>query len=110
MPVTLWIESNGPLEAPRPFIALEGINDRISLPDAVRQSILRARPAFALFGAVDGLGVNYANHAHAFTAEDWTAMMDFFDLHLFGKKTDRRFDRFPTGKELDENAAAGLRR
>ena len=98
------------LAAPRPFIALEGINDKISLPDAVRQSILGARPAYALFGAEDRLGVNYANHAHAFTAEDWTAMMDFFDLHLLGKKTDRRFDRFPTEKELDDNTAAGLRR
>ena len=39
------------LAAPRPFIALEGITDTISLPEAVRQSILAARPAYALFGA-----------------------------------------------------------
>ena len=39
------------LAAPRPFIALEGDTDRISLPEAVRQSILGARPAYALFGA-----------------------------------------------------------
>ena len=29
--------------------------------------------------AQDRLGVNYASHGHAFTAEDWTAMMDFAD-------------------------------
>ena len=94
------------LTAPRPFIALEGMTDTISLPEAVRQSMAGARPAYALFGAEDKLGVNYANHGHAFTADDWTAMMDFFDLHLRGKKIDRRFDRFPSEPELDTAAAA----
>jgi hypothetical protein len=84
------------LAAPRPFIALEGETDTISLPEAVRQSILGAQPAYDLFGAKERLGVNYARHGHAFTAEDWTAMMDFFDKHLLGKKVDRTFDRFPT--------------
>ena len=94
------------LAAPRPFIALEGMTDTISLPEAVRQSVLGARPAYALFGMEDRLGVNYANHGHAFTAEDWTALMDFFDKHLRGKKIDRSFDRFPTEAELDAAAAA----
>jgi hypothetical protein len=83
------------LAAPRPFLALEGDTDTISLPAAVRQSILGAQPAYALFDAKDRLGVNYAKHGHAFTAEDWTAMMDFFDKHLRGKTIDRTFDRFP---------------
>jgi len=94
------------LAAPRPFIALEGITDTISLPEAVRQSVLGARPAYALFGMEDRLGVNYANHGHAFTSDDWTALMDFFDKHLRGKQVDRRFDRFPTESELDAAAAA----
>jgi hypothetical protein len=94
------------LAAPRPFIALEGDTDTISLPDAVRQSILGAQPAYALYDARDRLGVNYARHGHAFTAEDWTAMMDFFDRNLLGKKIDRAFDHFPTEKELDDAAAA----
>ena len=51
------------------------------------------------------MGVNYANHGHAFTSDDWTALMDFFDKHLRGRQIDRRFDRFPTEAELD--AAAG---
>jgi hypothetical protein len=83
------------LAAPRPFIALEGETDTISLPEAVRQSILGAQPAYVLFDAKDRLGVNYAKHGHAFTAEDWTAIMDFFDKHLRGKIIDRTFDRFP---------------
>ncbi|MBI4905314.1 MAG: HDIG domain-containing protein [Acidobacteria bacterium] len=89
------------LAAPRPFLALEGMTDTISLPEAVRQSVLGARPAYALFGMEDRIGVHYANHGHAFTAEDWTATMDFFDKHLRGKKIDRRFDQFPTEADLD---------
>jgi len=96
--------------APRPFIALEGDTDTISLPDAVRHSILAALPAYALFGAPDRLGVNYAHHGHQFTLEDWTAMMDFADRHLRGRKVDRTFDRFPTEAELEEAAAAAPRR
>ncbi len=91
--------------APRPFIALEGLTDNISLPEAVRQSILGAQPAYALYGKKDYLGVNFAKHGHAFTAEDWTALMDFADKHLAGKTLERRFDRFPSEAELDAAAA-----
>ena len=94
------------LAAPRPFIALEGDTDTISLPEAVRQSMLGARPAYALLGAPDRLGVNFAHHGHAFTPDDWAAMLDFFDRHLRGKPTDRSFDRFPTEQELDAALAA----
>ena len=98
------------LAAPRPFISLEGLTDTISLPEAVRHSILGAQPAYQLLGEKDRLGVNYARHGHAFTTEDWTALMDFFDRHLRGKTVERSFDRFPTEKELDEAAAAAPNR
>jgi hypothetical protein len=87
--------------APRPFIALEGDTDTISLPEAVKQSLLGARPAYALFGAENRLGVNYAHHGHTFNDDDWTALMDFADEHLRGWKAKRTFDRFPTEAELD---------
>jgi len=82
--------------APRPFIALEGETDVISLPEAVRQSVLGARVVYSLLGAGDRLGVNYAPHGHAFTDDDWTALMDFADRHLRGLKVERSFDRFPS--------------
>ncbi|HTS19887.1 MAG TPA: alpha/beta hydrolase family protein [Verrucomicrobiae bacterium] len=88
------------LVAPRPFIALEGLSDPVSLANAVKQSWLGAQPAYALFGATDRLGVNYAHHGHAFTEEDRTAMLDFADKYLRGMKLDRRFDQFPTEAEL----------
>lgn len=87
--------------APRPFLALEGDADVISLPEAVKQSLAGARPAYALFGAEDRLGVNYAPHGHTFNADDWSALLDFADRHLRGRPIERRFDRFPTDAELD---------
>ena len=92
--------------APRPFIALEGDTDTISLPEAVRQSMIGAAPAYALFGARERLGVHYGHHGHAFTPEDWTAMLDFADKHLLERKVERTFQRFPTEAELDDAAAA----
>lgn len=86
--------------APRPFVALEGIKDTISLPEAVRQTILGAKPVYELYGAGDKVGVNYANHGHAFTLEDWVALTDFFDKTVFNQSMRRRFDRFPTEAEL----------
>ena len=81
--------------APRPFLALEGETDNVSLPNAVKQSILAAKPAYAFLGVPDRLGVNYAKHGHAFTEEDWNAMLDFADRHLRRRTVDRTFDRFP---------------
>jgi hypothetical protein len=80
--------------APRPFIALEGDTDTVSLPSAVKQTILAAKPAYEFLGVPDRLGVNYAQHGHAFTQDDWNAMLDFADKHLRGMKVDRHFDQF----------------
>ena len=84
------------LAAPRPFIALEGDADTISLPDAVKHSILAAQNVYAFLGAKDNLGVHYSRHAHAFTPEDWVAMMDFFDKYSRGLKVEKTFDQFLT--------------
>jgi hypothetical protein len=84
------------LVAPRRFLALEGTTDTVSLENAVRQSFLGARPAYALLGASDRLGVNYADHGHTFNTDDWSALLDFADRHLHGRPVERRFDRFPS--------------
>jgi hypothetical protein len=89
--------------APRPFVALEGDADTISYPDAVEHSIRAAWKAYALYGAQDKLGVHYSHHPHAFTDEDWTAMMDFADKNLRGLPSSKSFDHFLT---LDQRKAA----
>ncbi len=89
--------------APRPFLALEGDTDVISLPAAVQASFRGAEPAYALLGASGRLGVHYSHHGHAFDAEDWTALLNFTDRHLLGKR-DHVFDWFPSEAELDAAA------
>lgn len=90
--------------APRPFLALEGDTDTISLPAAVQASFRGAEPAYALLGAAGRLGVHYSRHGHTFNAEDWTALLNFTDRHLLGKR-DTVFDWFPTEADLDAAAA-----
>jgi hypothetical protein len=98
------------LLAPRAFIALEGESDPVSLASAVRGSFAGAAPVYALLGASDKLGVNYAPRAHAVTAEDWSALFDFADSALAGRAAVRRFDRFPVAAfQADEPGMTGRR-
>jgi hypothetical protein len=84
------------LTAPRPWISLEGTDDQNCVPNAVRRSVLAARPVYQFLGApTDRIGVNYESHRHALTDADWTAALDFADKYLRGMKVDRTFDHFP---------------
>lgn len=93
--------------APKPFIALEGNADTISLPTAVEHSIRAAWPVYQLYGKKDNLGVHYSQHAHAFTTEDWTTMMDFADKYLRGMPVSITFDHFLTPEQRAAAVAAG---
>jgi polygalacturonase len=64
-------------------------------------SILAAQPVYEFLGVKNNLGVHYSHHGHAFTAEDWTALMDFFDKTSRGMKIEKTFDHFLTDAEAD---------
>ncbi len=84
------------LTAPRPWISIEGTDDQNCVPNAVKQSILAAKPVYAFLGvSTDRVGVNYEPHRHMLTAGDWTAALDFADQQLRGIDHHRRFDQFP---------------
>jgi hypothetical protein len=84
------------LTAPRPWISVEGTDDQNCVPNAVRQSVLAARPVYEFLGvSPERVGVNYAPHRHALTAEDWQAALDFADEQLRGIPTRRSFNQFP---------------
>ncbi|HLZ53545.1 MAG TPA: hypothetical protein VKS19_03615, partial [Verrucomicrobiae bacterium] len=84
------------LTAPRPWISVEGTDDQNCVPNAVKQSVLAAKPVYAFLGvSPDRAGVNYEPHRHALTADDWRAALDFADQQLRGIDHHRRFDRFP---------------
>lgn len=85
------------LTAPRPWISIEGADDQNCVPNAVKQSVLAARPVYQFLGvSTNRVGVNYEPHRHGLTPEDWTAALDFADQQLRGIDHHRTFDRFPT--------------
>lgn len=84
------------LTAPRPWISVEGTDDQNCVPNAVRQSVLAARPVYEFLGvSPNRVGVNYEPHRHALTPADWTAALDFADQQLRGLDHHRSFDQFP---------------
>ncbi len=84
------------LTAPRPWISVEGTDDQNCVPNAVKQSVLEAKPVYAFLGvSTDRVGVNYEPHRHGLPPADWTAALDFADQQLRGINIERRFDRFP---------------
>jgi len=84
------------LAAPRPWISVEGTYDQNCVPNAVKQSVLAARPIYAFLGvSTNRVGVSYQPHRHMLTAGDWNAALDFADQQLRGIDHHRRFDLFP---------------
>lgn len=55
--------------------------------------------AASLAAAVVGSSAPRANRAGS-SADDRSAMMDFFDKYALGKSANRSFDRFPAEQEL----------
>ena len=92
------------LTAPRPWISVEGTEDQNCVPNAVKQSVLAAKPVYEFLGvSPERVGVNYEPHRHALTADDWQAALDFADQQLRGIDHQRRFDQFP----VEETTATG---
>ena len=84
------------LTAPRPWFSIEGTDDQNCVPNAVKQTVLAAKPVYEFLGmSADRVGVNYETHRHALTADDWKAALDFADKNLRGMKVERSFDQFP---------------
>ena len=84
------------LTAPRPWISIEGTDDQNCVPNAVKQTVLAAKPVYEFLGvSADRVGVNYEPHRHALTADDWDAALDFADWQLRGIDHHRSFDQFP---------------
>jgi hypothetical protein len=94
------------LTAPRPCISIEGTEDQNCVPNAVKQSVLAAKPVYEFLGVnPDRVGVNYEPHRHALTADDWNAALDFADQQLRGIDHHRRFDQFPP-EQVSTNSVA----
>lgn len=86
------------LVAPRGLCAVECMDDSCATPLAVQRTYQAARTVYAWTGAAGCLGVYFrAQGGHGQGAEDWAALLDFADLHLFGRTpaSGRVFDQIP---------------
>jgi hypothetical protein len=84
------------LTAPRPWISVEGTDDQNCVPNAVKQTVMAAKPVYVFLGvSPDRVGVSYEKHRHGLTPEDWNDAMDFADQQLRGIDHHRTFDQFP---------------
>lgn len=94
------------LTAPRPWISVEGTDDQNCVPNAVRQTILAAKPIYEFLGvSAERVGVNYEPHRHGLPPADWNAALDFADQQLRGIEHHRSFDNFPP-EEISTNTIA----
>jgi hypothetical protein len=93
------------LTAPRPWISVEGTEDQNCVPNAVKQTVMAAKPVYEFLGvSPDRVGVSYEKHRHGLTPEDWNDAMDFADQQLRGIDHHRTFDQFPPD-EVSSNTA-----
>ena len=83
------------LAAPRPYILCNSLEDQYGNANAAAQTYLAARPVYAFLNVPENLGVNFRPGKHGMTGEDWSAILDFADEKLRGKKAARRFDELP---------------
>ncbi len=94
------------LTAPRPWISIEGTDDQNCVPNAVKQTVLAAKPVYEFLGvSAERVGLNYEVHRHGLPPEDWTAAMDFADQQLRGIQHHRDFDKFPA-EQISTNSIA----
>jgi hypothetical protein len=83
------------LVAPRPLLTTEALGDLWGNPSGTWQSHLATREVYRFLGAEDRLGIHFREGPHRHSPEDWTAFLDFVDLHFHGRAPVRRFDINP---------------
>jgi hypothetical protein len=88
------------LVAPRALLSTEALGDLWANPEGTQQTFLAARDVYEFLGAHDKIGISYRPGGHEHGIADWTALLDFCDWQLLGKRPARRFDEiaFPNTK------------
>jgi hypothetical protein len=89
------------LVAPRPLISAEGLSDQYCNGKASKASYYASLQVYKFLNAEDNLGINYRPGTHAYTPDDWRAILDFADSRLLGKPVSRRFDQVPPDDQLE---------
>jgi hypothetical protein len=88
------------LVAPRFLIAADGLDDPYANGNALAQSWLAAKPTYQLLGVPEHLGIHFRPGTHLLAPEDWLAILDFSEIHLFNRKIARDFETLPASDQL----------
>jgi hypothetical protein len=83
------------LVAPRALFTTDSLDDLWANPLGTQISFLASREVFSFLGVPDKTGLHYRHGPHEHNAEDFTALLDFADTQLLGKKSDKKFDDLP---------------
>lgn len=82
--------------APRPLLCTEALDDLWANPAGTCLSHRAAREAYRFLDVPEQhLGTHFRPGTHFHDLTDWTALLDFCDLHFFGKPAPRDFLREP---------------
>jgi hypothetical protein len=87
------------LVAPRLLLTTIGTEDHWANPRGTQLTHLAAQRVYQFLGAPDRIGIHYRPGGHPMTDQDFTAMLDYADLHWRGKKPSSSFDGLPYPEE-----------
>lgn len=83
------------LIAPRPVLNTDGTEDSWANPLGTQMNYLAAQPVFDFLGVPERNGTHFRPGGHDHNAEDFGALLDFADWHLFGRKPAQAFSTLP---------------
>ena len=80
------------LVAPRPVLNTDGTEDTWANPIGTQINYLAAQPVYDFLGVPERNGLHFRPGGHEHNEEDFRALLDFADGHLFGKKSEHEFN------------------
>jgi len=83
------------LVAPRPVLNTDGTDDTWANPIGEQINYLAAQPVYDFLGVPKRNGIHFRSGGHGHNEEDFRALLDFADWHLFGKKPKTEFNKLP---------------
>lgn len=83
------------LVAPRPVLSTDGTEDKWANPLGTQLNYLAAQPVFDFLGVPANNALHFRPGDHDHTDADFRALLDFADLHFFGKQPASKFNELP---------------
>lgn len=81
------------LIAPRPVLSTDGKQDAWANPKGTQINWLAAQPVYDFLGVPERNGMHFRDGGHDHETEDFLALLDFADWHLYGKQPTVEFNK-----------------